>query len=223
MSKLLVCQDITRTYQLEKTLVPVLKGVSLAVDEGETLSITGASGSGKSTLLHALGALEKPDQGTVTFRGEDVYSSSNRRMCHLRANEIGFVFQQYHLLPELTVLENVVIASMAIGKRNVERATELLASVGLSDRLAHRPTELSGGEQQRVGIARALMNKPSLILADEPTGNLDSKTGAGVLDQLFELAEKEKLTLIIVTHNEDVAARCSRGAFLLDGRIQDTV
>jgi predicted ABC-type transport system involved in lysophospholipase L1 biosynthesis ATPase subunit len=220
---LLQAGDVHKVYRLGKKEIPVLRGISLQVREGECLCIRGASGAGKSTLLHILGGLEAPTLGDVQFRGASVFTQSSTRRAALRARKVGFVFQAYHLLPELTVLENVQLPSMssweAMRRRgaNRDRAADLLERVGLGHRLHHRPMELSGGEQQRAALARALMNEPELVLADEPTGNLDSKTGLQVLECLFELARGGGRTLVIVTHNDDLAARCDRTLLLEDG------
>ena len=223
MSNLIEAVGIRRSFALESRTLDVLRGVSLAVAEGETLAITGMSGAGKSTLLHILGGLDRPTAGQVMYRGRDLYAAGDRVRSAIRASKIGFVFQAYHLLPELTVLENVLLPGLSLPGRFLRgqglraRAEELLARVGLAERAAHRPNELSGGEQQRVAIARALMNGPELLLADEPTGNLDSKTGEDILRYLFDLAQEQKLTLVIVTHNESVAPRCRRHIVLRDG------
>ena len=217
--------DIHRTYAIETAPVEVLKGVSLQVRRGETVSIMGASGAGKSTLLHILGALDHPTRGRVLFDGRDLYALSESECCAIRSERIGFVFQAYHLLPELNVLENVILP--ARGRRGAtwnfprleRRGAELLERVGLGHRLRHRPTELSGGEQQRVALARALMNEPDLILADEPTGNLDSTTGEQVLQYLFDLMADARRTVILATHNESVARRCRRQLHLVDGKL----
>ncbi len=223
MSSLVEAIEVRRAFALESRTLEVLRGVSLAVAEGETLAITGMSGAGKSTLLHILGGLDRPTSGQVRYRGRDLYAAGDRERSAIRARKIGFVFQAYHLLPELTVLENVLLPGLEAhgaflqGGKLRARAAELLARVGLADRARHRPNELSGGEQQRAAIARALMNSPELLLADEPTGNLDSQTGADVLDYLFTLAAERRLTLVIVTHNESVAPRCRRHIVLRDG------
>jgi len=220
MDKLLTARGIKRTYSVGKTSLDVLKGVSLEVYAGETVSIMGESGSGKSTLLHVLGGLDTPKSGEVHFKEQSVYSMSPSRRARFRAENVGFVFQSFHLLPELDIVETVALPSMAkkAGKASAEaRARELLSEVGLAERIGHRPQELSGGEQQRVAIARALMNEPDVIFADEPTGNLDSKTGDKVLHYLFQLVEARRHTLVLVTHNQDVASRCSRELFLKDG------
>jgi len=223
MSSLIEAVDVRRSFDMDMRTLEVLRGVSLAIAGGDSLAITGMSGAGKSTLLHVLGGLDRPTSGRVLYRGRDFYAAGDRERSAIRAQKIGFVFQAYHLLPELTVQENVMLPGLSAtgaflrGARLRARAAELLARVGLSDRAAHRPNELSGGEQQRVALARALMNGPELLLADEPTGNLDSRTGEDVLRYLFGLAAEQNLTLVMVTHNEAVAARCRRHVVLRDG------
>ncbi len=219
METILQAENIERCYTIGKTTLNVLKGVSLEIKAGETVAIMGESGSGKSTLLHVLGGLDTPKAGSVHFMGKSVYGMSAARRARFRAQNTGFVFQSFHLLPELDILENVALPAMtqrSTGNAK-ERAAELLKEVGLGERIGHRPQELSGGEQQRVALARALMNEPDLIFADEPTGNLDSKTGDKVLHYLFQLAVGRGHTLVLVTHNETVAARCSRQLLLKDG------
>ena len=222
---LLLAEAVAKAYVAGQRRLDILRGVDLAVAEGESLAITGMSGAGKSTLLHILGGLDRPDSGRIVFAGRDLATLSERERAKIRARDVGFVFQSYHLLPEMDILENVVLAGLNVpgawcrGARLRERAKALLDQVGLSARLAHRPNELSGGEQQRGAIARALMNRPRLLLADEPTGNLDSTTGDGVLQCLFDLRAREGLTLVMVTHNDDVAARCDRHLWMRDGRI----
>ena len=224
MSSLIEAVDVRRSFPMGARTLDVLRGVSLAVAEGESLAISGMSGAGKSTLLHVMGGLDRPTAGRVLYRGRDLYAAGDRERSAIRARKIGFVFQAYHLLPELTVLENVLLPGLSAhgaflrGGALRERSAMLLDRVGLSARALHRPNELSGGEQQRAAIARALMNAPELLLADEPTGNLDSKTGEEVLHYLFELAAEQGLTLVMVTHNEAVAARCRRHVELRDGR-----
>lgn len=224
MSVLEIC-DVRKTYRMGATQLEVLKGVSLSIIAGETLAIMGPSGAGKSTLLHILGGLDRPTSGQVTLEGQDLYALSSTARNAIRADRIGFVFQGFHLLPELDIVENVMVPALirpgGWRRRAAERrrAEELLARVGLADRRGHRPTELSGGEQQRVALARALMNGPDLVLADEPTGNLDTHTGFQVLDCLFELTSDQQHTLIMVTHNEQVAARCRRTIRMVDGVI----
>jgi predicted ABC-type transport system involved in lysophospholipase L1 biosynthesis ATPase subunit len=219
METILQAESIQRTYSIGKTTLDVLKGVSLEVKTGETVSIMGESGSGKSTLLHVLGGLDNPKSGSVHFKGQSVYGMSGVRRARFRAENVGFVFQSFHLLPELDILENVALPAMALrsGGDAKERAADLLKEVGLGARIGHRPQELSGGEQQRAALARALMNAPDLIFCDEPTGNLDSKTGGTVLHYLFQLVADRGHTLVLVTHSKDVAERCSRQLFLKDG------
>ncbi len=224
METVLVAKEVKRTYTIGKTALDVLKGVSLEVGQGETLSIMGQSGSGKSTLLHVLGGLDTPKAGQVHFKGQDVYRMSPVRRARFRAENVGFVFQSFHLLPELDIVENVALPSMAkrIGKNTATaRARALLEEVGLGERIGHRPQELSGGEQQRVAIARALINDPDVIFADEPTGNLDSATGDKVLHYLFQLVEARRHTLVLVTHSREVSSRCSRELHLKDGILEN--
>ena len=228
--------NLRKTYLLGKTKVPVLRGVDLSIREGESIAVLGASGSGKSTLLHLLGGLDSVDKvasdvarPSIMFRGQDLTKISTGRLDEYRRRRVGFVFQFYHLLPELTVLQNVTIAAMAAmggfeywRKRGEVRkhARELLERIGLSHRITHRPAELSGGERQRVAIARALINKPDLLLADEPTGNLDRVTGGSILD-LFTSLHKAGQSMVIVTHDETTAARSDRIVKLVDGKVQN--
>ncbi len=222
---ILESRDVWKEFRIESNRLEVLKGITLPVYEGETLSIMGASGAGKSTLLHILGGLDRPTKGTVVFDERDVYRMSALQRNEYRANRVGFIFQAYYLLPELDVLENVMLPCMRRlnwlrrAAHYRERARELLSQVGLGERAHHRPTELSGGEQQRAAIARSLMNEPDIVLADEPTGNLDSKTGEQVLHYLFELTCDQGRTLVLVTHNETIAALCGRNVQVVDGRI----
>jgi lipoprotein-releasing system ATP-binding protein len=211
-----------KAYQIGKRRLEVLRGVSLSVARGEFVALCGASGSGKSTLLHLLGGLDTPDAGTVAFAGEDLSTASMANLSRLRNRKVGFVFQAYHLLPELDALENVSLPSRLAREPALaaeRRARELLERVGLADRLEHKPYELSGGEQQRVAIARALMNSPELVLADEPTGNLDSHTGEGIMQLLRSLQAERQTTLLIATHDPRVAGTAPRVLELLDGQI----
>ena len=224
---LVEARGIRKHYQLERVQVDVLRDVTLSVRKGERVSIMGASGAGKSTLLHLLGGLDRPTGGQVLLDGMDLYALSAGRRTEIRATRMGFVFQSYHLLPELDLVDNVMLPALsrrgALRRMDAlrERALGLLDRVGLKARAAHRPLELSGGEQQRAALARALMNDPDLLLADEPTGNLDSNTGRQVLDYLFALVRESGHTLILVTHNDAVAALCDRQLVLRDGRLAD--
>jgi lipoprotein-releasing system ATP-binding protein len=222
--------NLRHTYRLGRVDVPVLRGVDLSVDEGEFVAILGASGSGKSTLLHLMGGLDRPDKNpdtSIMYRGQDITRLSHAKLDTYRSRDIGFVFQFYHLLPELTVLQNVVVASMVMHgfafpsqrAAATSEAKSLLEAVGLSHRLHHRPAELSGGERQRVAIARALINKPVLLLADEPTGNLDRETGRAILEMLLTIRRERGQTFVIVTHDSETAARADRIVRLLDGRV----
>jgi ABC-type lipoprotein export system ATPase subunit len=218
----LSAQGLFKSYALNKRQVEVLRGVSLDVTKGEILALRGASGAGKSTLLHLLGGLDTPDRGTVILDGRAIERGGDGELCRLRNWMVGFIFQAYHLLPELDAVENVALpARMARTSRGSAelKARELLGRVGLGDRLHHRPGELSGGEQQRVAIARALVNDPWLILADEPTGNLDSRTGGAIMQLLCDLRAERDATLIIATHDARVADAAGRVVQLVDGRI----
>ncbi len=220
---ILSAQNISRTYTIGKQVLDVLRGVDIEVQSGETVAVVGVSGAGKSTLMHILGGLDKPDRGTVALGGTDFYGLPARQRARIRSERIGFVFQAYHLLPELTVLENVGLPARSGQGRQAstreidERALALLETVGLADWREHLPLELSGGEQQRIALARALMNEPEMILADEPTGNLDDRTGGAIIDLLFGMVRERGSTLLIVTHNRDLAARCDRVLHLTDG------
>ncbi len=200
----------------------VLRGVSLGLEPGEIVSVLGPSGAGKSTLLHVLGALERPTSGKVLYDGEDVYGFPPAERARFRGAAIGFVFQFHHLLPELTALENVMLPALLAraGAREARsRAQKLLTEVGLVERAEHRPAELSGGEQQRVAVARALVNRPSIVLADEPTGNLDRTTGATLLSLLWRLNRERGTSFLVVTHDEELALRADRCLYLVDGRL----
>ena len=213
--------NLRKTYQLGRTSVPVLHGASIEIKRGEWVSILGSSGSGKSTLLHLLGGLDQPDddRSKVLFKEEPVWSRTNSEINRYRNQDVGFVFQFYHLLPELNVLENVILPSIISGNKQSERATSLLKQFGLGHRLEHRPRELSGGERQRVAIARALINDPSILLADEPTGNLDEETGTEILDVLKQLHD-DGLTIAMVTHDEQIASLGDRTVHLKMGVIE---
>ena len=223
MSSLLEARGLCKTYVIGPNRVEVLKGIDLDLAQGTTVALVGASGAGKSTLLHLLGALDRPTDGTILYRDENLFNKNDRDLAVFRNKCIGFVFQAHHLLPEFTALENVMmpalIARMARDKASA-MAEELLADVGLAHRMNHRPGELSGGEQQRVAIARALALSPESLLADEPTGNLDMKTSEGVHAVLAELQQKKGLTLVVVTHNERLAADMGRVVRLADGRLE---
>lgn len=223
------CEKVGKVYAAGGGRVAVLDGLDLAVSRGQSVAVMGASGAGKTTLLHILGGLDKPTSGKVFWRGRDLYAASNAERSRIRSAEIGFVFQSYYLLPELDVLENVMLPAMSLRGRGARhmairsgaetRAAELLRAVGLSHRTGHLPAELSGGEQQRAALARALMNDPAIVMADEPTGNLDPATGGQILDLLFDMANRGGKTLLVVTHNADVAARCGAVARLEQGRL----
>lgn len=216
-------ENLVKEYKIAKDKsLRVLDGISIGFFESEIVSIVGASGAGKSTLLHLLGALDKPTSGEIFYDNENILNLSSDKLAGLRNTKIGFVFQFHHLLPEFTAIENVSIASMISGKSLNEarqRAKSLLVDVGLGDRLEHRPNELSGGEAQRVAIARSLMNSPGVILADEPTGNLDTKNSDEIIKLIFELREKYRQTFVIVTHNENFASIMDRTLKMVDGRI----
>lgn len=219
---LLSARGLTKNYSMGKRTLEVLRGVDLEVPTGEFLALRGASGAGKSTLLHLVGGLDSPNAGEIFFRGQKLTSFSEGELTRFRNRRVGFIFQAYHLLPELTALENVCLpARMArlSAAATEEQASRLLANVGLKDRMTHKPYELSGGEQQRVAIARALINEPELLLADEPTGNLDSHTGGEIIELLKNLRTEKKMTLIIATHDAKVAGHAQRVIELVDGRI----
>lgn len=216
----LIARDIRKSFRLGSRRIEVLRGISIEVDRAETVFLSGASGAGKTTLLYTLAGLERPESGTVEFEGQQLYCNSSAAEARLRNEKMGFVFQGYFLLPELTALENVMLPAL-IGRRlRTDEAEASLASVGLIDRLHHLPAELSGGEQQRVAIARALTNNPDIIFADEPTGNLDSKTGDAIMDLLLKLARDRNKTLLIVTHDGRLAARGDRQLHIMDGLLQ---
>jgi lipoprotein-releasing system ATP-binding protein len=227
---LLSVRELRKTYRMGKVDLEVLRGLDLDVAAGEFVAIYGHSGSGKSTLLHLLGLLDRPTHGRVFLEGSDTTRFGARRRNRVRCTQVGFIFQFYHLLPELTVLENTLLPAMVersapgwFSARQAarKRAADLLDELGLADRLGHKPKELSGGEQQRVAIARALVNHPRLLLADEPTGNLDSKTGRKILDVLHRFHREHNQTILMVTHDRDLARDVSRSVTLQDGRMVD--
>jgi putative ABC transport system ATP-binding protein len=221
-----VTEDLRKTYGSGETAVHALDGVSMTIAAGEMVAIMGPSGSGKSTLLHLLGALETPSGGTIALAGARYDGLPEKQLTLLRREKIGFVFQFFNLLPALTAEENVLLPALIAGRRDAEiraRAAELIDRVGLGARRAHLPSELSGGEQQRVSIARALLLEPELVLADEPTGNLDTRSSAGVLDLLRELNAEEGHTIVLVSHDPSAAATAERVVFLRDGRVAGEV
>ena len=212
-------RDIVRTFEIGDSKIEVLRDVSLEVQHGEKLFLVGPSGAGKTSLLYTLAGLEKPNQGQVFIDGESLYKLSRREQAKVRNARMGYVFQSFFLMPELTALENVMVPALIRGREGKYRALELLDRVGLGARSGHLPNELSGGEQQRVAIARSLINEPDIIFADEPTGNLDSKTGVAVMELLMELANEKERTLLVVTHDNQLAEQGERMVTLVDGRI----
>jgi lipoprotein-releasing system ATP-binding protein len=219
----LSARGLKKTYVVGRRSLDVLRGVDVDIARGDFVALRGASGTGKSTLLHLIGGLDKPNAGEIYFAGQNLSKFSESQLTHFRNRRVGFVFQAYHLLPELTALENVCLPARVAriaASRAAQRAAELLARVGLAQRLDHKPAELSGGEQQRVAIARALMNEPELLLADEPTGNLDSHTGGEIIELLKRLRAEKQTTLVIATHDAKVAANAPRVLELVDGQIQ---
>ncbi len=214
-------QNLFKSFGNGIKRVDVLRGIDLSFRYGECVAIVGASGVGKTTLLHILGTLERPTSGKVLYEGRDIFKLDDNELAHFRNREIGFVFQFHHLLPEFNALENVMMPCLIAGFSKKEasvKAEEVLISVGLKDRIFHKPGELSGGEQQRVAVARAIVLEPKILLADEPTGNLDTKTGESVFELLHELNRKKRVTLIVVTHNLRLAQRLSRQIQLIDGK-----
>jgi len=219
----LSARGLRQTYELGSERLEVLRGIDLDVSKGEVVFLRGASGAGKSTLLYILAGLEHPRAGSVSFEGEQLFDLGRDRLATLRNRRMGFVFQSYFLLPELTALENVMLPAMLGGARRAEEAKRLLDRVGLSGRLDHLPSQLSGGEQQRVAIARSLINDPGILFADEPTGNLDAATGAGIIDLLLGLARQDGRTFIAVTHDPALASLGDRQLFLAQGHLQQTI
>ncbi|MCX7133026.1 ABC transporter ATP-binding protein [Aeromonas sp.] len=218
---IIVVKDLGKTVRLGQESLTILEGIDLQVNTGETLALVGASGSGKSTLLGLLAGLDLPSQGDIEILGQSLVQLDEEGRARLRAEQVGFIFQSFLLLPTLSALENVMLPAELRGETRCEpRARELLAAVGLSERLHHLPPRLSGGEQQRVAIARAFMTRPSLLLADEPTGNLDSKTGETVIELLFQLNREHGTTLVVVTHDHELAQRCQRQLVMAAGRLE---
>jgi lipoprotein-releasing system ATP-binding protein len=218
----LVLENVHKSFRHNQLMIHVLKGIDLMIQQGESLSITGASGAGKSTLLNIMGALEPPSEGTVRYENHSIGEMNESELCRLRNQDFGFVFQFHHLLPEFNALENTLMPALIarIQKRKaMDMGKDILVKVGLEGRMNHRVGELSGGEQQRVAIARALIMRPRLLLADEPTGNLDMSTGEAIVDLLRQLNRDEGLTMVIVTHNMKLAKKMSRQMELVDGRI----
>ena len=221
---IIVVKGLGKSVRLGQESLTILEGIDLQVNSGETVALVGASGSGKSTLLGLLAGLDLPSLGSIEILGKSLGELDEEGRARLRAEQIGFVFQSFLLLPTMTALENVMLPAELRGERDCEpRARELLAAVGLGERLHHMPPRLSGGEQQRVAIARAFMTRPSLLLADEPTGNLDSKTGDKVIELLFELNRKHGTTLVVVTHDQELASRCQRQLVMAVGRLEREV
>jgi len=221
MNSVIVCENIHKKFYDGSRVLHILRGVNFEVPEGKIMAISGPSGVGKSTLLHIMGTLDSPTEGKVFINGKDILKLSRNEINQLRNKDIGFVFQFYHLLPEFTALENVMMPALCKGKNKkdcIPRAEELLCKVGLQERMTHKPGELSGGEQQRVAIARALYNSPRVVLTDEPTGNLDEETSAGVIDLLWKLHEEDKITIVIVTHDESLAQKAHHWVYLHDGQ-----
>jgi len=223
---LLVADEVERHYQSGPEVVRVLRGASVSIGQGEVVTLVGASGVGKSTLLNVLGTLDRPSAGRVLWEGADLFARSEAELAQYRRHQVGFIFQFYNLLGELSALENAMLPALLARRPNAEareRAAAALAEVGLGDRLRHRPGELSGGEQQRVAIARAIINAPRLILADEPTGNLDPKTSAVIYELFLQLQAERGIAFLVATHNPDLARRADRGYRLIEGRAREVV
>lgn len=227
MNKLIIkLENVWKTYKMGNVEVNALQGLSLDIKEGEFLAIMGPSGSGKSSTVNMIGCLDVPSRGKIMLDNHDISKLSESELARIRGRKIGFIFQQFNLIPTLTALENVILPMIFQGveeEERMKRANQLLELVGLKDRIYHKPTKLSGGEQQRVAIARALSNNPDVIIADEPTGNLDSKTGANIMNFLQGLHEKDKKTIVMVTHDTGISKIADRTEFLKDGKIIKSV
>ena len=222
MKSLIKLIKVWKSYKIGEMTVDALRGADLIINKGDLVAIMGPSGSGKSTLINMVGCLDIPTKGKVFLEGQDISKLSESKLAQIRGQKIGFIFQQFNLIPNLTAKENVMLPMLFQGKdfeTRLKRANELLELVGLTDRASHKPNELSGGEQQRVAIARALINNPDVVLADEPTGNLDSKTGKHVMELLLKLHKHEKKTIIIVTHDKNLAKYAKRIVRILDGKV----
>jgi len=213
-------EQITKIYPMGSRELQVLRGISLKIDKGELVAIMGPSGSGKSTMLNLLGCLDVPTSGNYYLDGQDIGGMTSRELAQVRGHKVGFVFQTFNLLPRLSALANVELGMKYVETVDRKRATEALSRVGLADRMHHRPTELSGGEQQRVAIARALVKNPPLILADEPTGNLDSRSGEEIISILTSLHAEQAVTLVMITHDPDIAHCCQRVIHIKDGQVE---
>lgn len=223
MCALLEIKNVKKTYKMGKVLVPALQGVTFDVEEGEFLAILGPSGSGKSTLLHIIGGLDRPSDGAVFIDGTNLYTLNDNDIAEIRLHKVGFVFQFFNLLPRLTALKNVELPSALAEdseKESMEKVEKIMKLVGLEERINHRPSELSGGEQQRVAIARALINNPKIVLADEPTGNLDTRTGWEIIHLMKKLNQEKKQTFVIITHDPSIAEEANRIIYLKDGFIE---
>jgi lipoprotein-releasing system ATP-binding protein len=223
MANLIEALQVHKSFKTEAGELNILRDINLTIAEGEMLGIIGASGAGKSTLLHILGALDKPSSGKVLFQGKDVFALDDAMLAEFRNSSIGFVFQFHHLLPEFNSIENVMLPGLISNrpyKETEKQAKQILEELGLSKRLKHRPGELSGGEQQRVAVARALLQNPKIVLADEPTGNLDTTTGNALFDLFIELNRKNRTTFVIVTHNKTLSDHCHRVLEMADGRFR---
>jgi len=210
---------VCKSYRSGSKEIKAVNSISLDIVKGRSLAIIGPSGAGKSTLLHIMGGLDRPTAGRIEFDGVNIYKLSDRERARIRNGQMGFVFQFYHLLPEFTALENVALSGMIRGTRLKDKASDALISVGLKERVTHKPSELSGGESQRVAIARALLNEPQVLLCDEPTGNLDSKTSESIYELLFNLQSTRKMTLVIVTHDERISSKVDQVIRVKDGKL----